>query len=343
MFPGIIGLLLIAFAVIVLARERIVRTIDAGLEWCDNLLGMFDRRPGVAAAVLLAVPIAILGVFSFFPLLYAMYISLFDTRRGRYIGLGNYTRAWADPEFWRSTKVTLYYAAGAVPIAIVLSFLIAWLLFRIARLRGFFRTVYFLPYVTSVVAAATVWRVLLRPQSGFVNLLLGKIGLEPQTWLIEPRGVLHLLSGGAIPADIGPSLALACIIAFDVWHSSGFMIVVFLAGLSAIPRQLEETARLDGAGTFDVVRHITLPLLSPTIFFLVIVSGIKSFQAFNSFYALVNARGEDTQNLIVYIYAQFYENQHIGYGASIAVIMCAAIVLLSVVQWQVAGRKVYYE
>ncbi|HRI87754.1 MAG TPA: sugar ABC transporter permease, partial [Candidatus Hydrogenedentes bacterium] len=216
-------------------------------------------------------------------------------------------------------------------------------LFRITRFRSLFRTVYFLPYVTSAVAAATVWRVLLRPQSGFVNVMLVSVGLEPQKWLIEPRSVFHLITGGAIPADVGPSLALCCIIAFDIWHSSGFMIVVFLAGLSAIPRQLEETARLDGASTFGVVRYVTIPLLSPTIFFLVIVSAIKSFQAFNSFYALVNARGEDTQNLIVYIYAQFYENQHIGYGASIAVIMCVAIVLLTIAQWRIAGRQVYYE
>jgi multiple sugar transport system permease protein len=121
------------------------------------------------------------------------------------------------------------------------------------------------------------------------------------------------------------------------------MIVVFLAGLSSIPRQLEEGARLDGATTFQVMRHVTLPLLSPTILFLLVVSAIKSFQSFNSFYALVSAPGEDTQNLIVYIYAQFYQHQRIGYGAAIAVLMCFAIVLLTIVQWRFVGRRVHYE
>ncbi len=344
MHPALtLGIAIVAVALLLATRASARRALDATLEWCDVQLARFERRPIIIAGMLLAVPVTLVTVFSFFPLLYAVYISLFDTRRGTYIALGNYHRALADPEFWRSVKVTLYYAIGAVPLTIVLSFVVAWLLFRITRFRSLFRTVYFLPYVTSAVAAATVWRVLLRPQSGFVNVMLVSVGLEPQKWLIEPRSVFHLITGGAIPADVGPSLALCCIIAFDIWHSSGFMIVVFLAGLSAIPRQLEETARLDGASTFGVVRYVTIPLLSPTIFFLVIVSAIKSFQAFNSFYALVNARGEDTQNLIVYIYAQFYENQHIGYGASIAVIMCVAIVLLTIAQWRIAGRQVYYE
>ena len=321
----------------------VMRPIDAALERCDNAIDRLRRRPSVLAALLLLPSVLVLGVFVFFPLLYAVYVSLFDTRRGVFIGGGNYAAAWNDPEFWRSLKVTCYYALGTVPLSLVVSFAVAWLLFRIAYARGLFRTLYFLPYVTSAVASATVWRALLRPQSGLVNLLLIAAGAGPQQWLIEPRGILHIVTGGFVPPSVGPSLALCCIIAFDVWHASGFMVVVFLAGLSAIPRQLEEGARLDGATTWQVVRHVSLPLLSPTIFFLMIVSAIKSFQSFNSFYALVSAPGEDTQNLIVYIYAQFYQNQRIGYGAAVAVTMCAAIIVLTIVQWRVVGRKVHYE
>ena len=321
----------------------IASLIDAGLERFDAVLDRFQRRPGVVAALLLAPSLVVLGVFAFFPLLYAVYISLFDTRHGGFIGLGNYAQAWGEPEFWRSVKVTCYYALGTVPLSLTISFTIAWLLFRITFARGLFRTLYFMPYVTSAVASATVWRALLRPQSGLINLLLLSIGLGPQKWLIEPRGILHLITDGAVPPGIGPSLALCCIIAFDVWHASGFMVVVFLAGLSSIPRQLEEGARLDGATTFQVVRYVSLPLLSPTIFFLLIVSAIKSFQSFNSFYALVSAPGEDTQNLMVYIYAQFYQNQRIGYGAAVAMLMCAAIVALTIVQWRLVGRRVHYE
>lgn len=327
-----------------LLRGPLLVFVDAILERCDNGLARFSRREGIVAFLLLAPAVTLLGVFGLYPLAYAVYLSLYDTRRGVFVGAGNYVRAWNDEEFWRSLAVTLYYALGAIPLSMAASFLIALLLFRIVRARGFFRTVYFLPYVTSAVAAATVWRVMLRPQNGFVNLLLQTVGIEQQAWLIEPRGVLHLLTGGWVPSSFGPSLALCCIVLFDVWHACGFMIVIFLAGLTAIPRQLEEAAIIDGARPWQVVRNVTLPLLTPTIFFLLIVSAVRSFQTFNSFYALTsNARSEDTQNLVIYIFAQLYDNYQYGYGAALAVLLCLAIVGLTAIQWRFAGRRVHYE
>jgi ABC-type sugar transport system permease subunit len=124
------------------------------------------------------------------------------------------------------------------------------------------------------------------------------------------------------------------------------MIVIFLAGLTAIPRELEESARIDGAGTLQVIRNIVLPLLSPTLFFLGIVSVVRSFQAFNSFYALTgNGRGplDTTQNMTVYIYTTFYENQRWGYGAAVATLLCIAIIGLTLVQWRYVGRRVHYQ
>jgi len=139
---------------------------------------------------------------------------------------------------------------------------------------------------------------------------------------------------------------LCGVMLFEIWHGSGFMIVIFLAGLSAIPRELEEAARIDGAGPFQVVRKVTLPLLSPTIFFLAIVSVIKSFQAFNSVFALTgDGHGplDTTQNVTVYIYSQFYEFHRWGYGTAVAALLCLAIMTLTVVQWRFVGRKVHYE
>ena len=341
-----IGLVVVSAAILIF-RRPLTSAGDLILATLDDLLERprFARAGNGPTAALLLVPaLAILAVFGFAPLIYAVYISLFDLRAGTYAGLGNYARAWNDPEFFGSIRVTVFYAAGTIPITLVLSFAVAWLLFRLGRGRGFFRTVYFLPYVTSAVAAATVWRVLLRPNSGYVNVLLETIGLPAQMWLIEPRGILHVLTNGWIAPDIGPSLALCCIIAFDVWHASGFAIVIFLAGMTAIPRELEEAAIVDGAGPWQILYRVTLPLLSPTVFFLVIVSAIKAFQAFNSFYALTNtARSTDTQNLVIYIYAQLYENQRYGYGATIAVCLCVAIILLTLAQWRYLGRRVHYE
>jgi ABC-type sugar transport system permease subunit len=324
--------------------DRLLASADALFEalcskrWRDAPLALFLLSPALA----------VLGLFGIAPLFYALYLSLFNTRRPDrpFIGLANYSRALTQSGFWKSLLVTVYYVVGTIPITMALSFFIASLLYRIGRGRGFFRTVYFLPYITAVVAAATVWASLLHPQDGPVNSLLVWLGFNPKSWLLESRGALWAFSNGWIPANIGPSLALFCVMLFEIWHSSGFMVVIFLAGLTAIPRDLEEAARIDGAGWLQATRNVTLPILSPTIFFLLVVSTIKAFQAFNSFYAMTgNGRGPQntTQNLTVYIYANFYEFGRIGYGCAVATLLAAGIVLMTVIQWRVASRRVHYE
>ena len=304
-------------------------------------------RDAPLAAFLLLPALAVLGVFGIGPLFYAIYISLFELQfgRGPFVGLANYARALSSSDFWSSVLVTGYFAVGTIPVSMALSFVVASCLFRIVRARGFLRTVYFLPYVTSVVAAATVWRGILNPEFGMLNPFVEWLGMSPQRWLLEPRSILSLLTNGLIPDGVGPSLALCCIILFEIWHSMGFMTVIILAGLSAIPRELEESARIDGAGWLQVTRRITLPLLSPTILFLAIVSTIKAFQAFSSFYVLTGAGRETvgaTQNLTVYIFSCFYLNGKEGYGAAVATLLAGAIVGLTWVQWRYLGRKVHY-
>lgn len=323
--------------------EILARTDDVILRKRNGLFG--DWR---AALVLLLPAVAILGLFGIAPLFAAAWMSLYGGKygAGAFIGLGNYAEALGNPDFWNSALVTLYYVAGTIPATIFLSFCIAYALHRIVRGRGFFRTLYFLPYITSTVAAAMVWRALLNPQFGFANSLLRLAGLPAQQWLLEPRSILHLLSGGLVPETAGPSLALCCIMAFDIWHASGFMVVILLAGLSAIPRELEEAAQIDGAGAFRRIRHVVLPLLSPTLFFLLIVGTIKAFQAFNSFYALTQGGGNvagTTQNLVLHLYANFYEYGYWGYGAAVATLLTAMIVLLTLVQWRYIGRRVHYK
>ena len=325
--------------------------LDGCVGGLDELFDRSRTRLGKDAPIalfLLAPALAVLGAFGIAPLIVAVHMSLFGGKHGTgpFVGLGNYAEAFATPAFWKSFLVTAYYAAGTIPATMVLSFTIAYGLFRIAAGRGVFRTLYFLPYVTSAVAAAMVWRAILAPRFGLANVVLERLGFEPLQWLLEPRGALHVLTGGYVPASAGPSLALCCLILFEIWHSSGFMIVIFLASLTAIPRELEDAARIDGANTFQVIRNVTLPLLSPTIFFLAIVSVIKSFQAFNSFYALTgNGRGpvDTTQNVTVYIYSNFYEYQRWGYGTAVATLLCIAIVTLTILQWRFVGRRVHYE
>ncbi len=330
-----------------------LRLFDTALERLDDVLdrARASRLGDIpTAAVLLSPALVILGLFGILPLFAAFYMSLFS--REAFIGAGNYIRALGDPGsgFYQSLVVTVYYTVGTVPPALVVSFLIAYMLFRVAWGRGLFRTLYFLPYVTSAVAAATVWRALFNPQYGLVNAALAYLGMDPgewPQWLLEPRGLFYYLSGGHLPPTSGPSVALLVVILFDIWHSSGFMIVVFLAGLSAIPRELIEAATMDGANGRQTVTRVILPLLSPTVFFLLVVSVIRSFQAFNSIYTLTGDNAArlqyTTRNLTMLIYQSFYEQQDLGFGAASAVLLCLAIVALTVVQWRYLGRRVHYE
>jgi len=326
-----------------------LRSFDGVLACIDDLLERSARGPwrDAPTAFLLLLPaFAIVGVFGIWPMFSSLHLSLYGGQHGLggFVGLGNYARALSDDAFWHSLLVTVYYAVGTIPTTMILSFLVAYGLNRVITARGILRTAYFLPYVTSAVAAAMVWRALLGGESGMLNNALEPLGIPAQRWLLEPRGVLHLLTGGFVAPGAGPSLALCCVMAFEIWHGSGFMVVIFLAGLSAVPRELEEAARIDGANTRQLIRNVILPLLSPTIFFLLVVSTIKSFQSFNGFYALTNGRQmPDTQNLVLYIYATFYERGELGYGAAIATLLSLAIVLLTVVQWRYAGRRVHYE
>lgn len=324
---------------------------DSMLAALDNILDRWSRgrfRDGPFALVLLVPTFLILGAFGVLPLLYAVYMSgfRFEGASTRFVGLANHAEALQSGSFWNSFFVTVYYAVGTVPATLILSFVVANGLFRIRRFQGSLRTLYFLPYVTSVVAAAMIWRVLLDPTLGVTNVGLTHLGLPPQNWLLEPRGVLHIVTHGLVPAGVGPSLALCCVMLFEIWHSSGFMIVLLLAGLTAVPRELEDAARIDGANAIQMAWNVTLPLLSPTLFFLVIVSAIKSFQSFNSFYALTgNGRGplDTTQNMTVYIYSNFYEYGRLGYGTAVATLLCLAIVALTITQWRLVGRRVYYQ
>ena len=225
--------------------------------------------------------ILVLTVFHFFPLLFAFYISLHNwrIRKVGFNGLANYAEALQKREFWQAFGNTVYFVIGTVPLTMAIALLLAYLLFQRVRFLSFFRTVYFLPYVTSTVAAAAVWTWMFNGRTGVLNALLGgAFGEDARLrWLQEPKGIFFMLAdriGVTIPADYplvllrGPSLALVSIMAMTIWHLLGFDIVIFLAGLGNINRELYEAARIDGASELTIFRRITIPLLMPTISFL---------------------------------------------------------------------------
>ncbi|HHX39278.1 MAG TPA: sugar ABC transporter permease [Armatimonadetes bacterium] len=304
-------------------------------------------RESFQAYTFLLPALVIIGVFHVFAIFYAVYISLHDWSilKEAYIGLANYSKLLADPEFRQSLLVTLWYVIGTVPVGLALSLGVAVLLFRPLRGVGFYRTLFFLPYITSLVAAAAVWQWMYNPDYGVLNLALARLGLPAQQWLLEPRGVFGLALaplGISLPEwAAGPSLALVSIIVMSIWSGLGFNVIVYLAGLGSIPRELQEAARVDGAGEWQVFRQVTVPLLSPTTFFLVIIATIRAFQAFNQIYVM-SPNDPTTRTLTMFIFQTFYGSSRAGYGAAAAMALFVILLLLTIAQMRLGQEKVHY-
>jgi multiple sugar transport system permease protein len=315
------------------------------------------RRQEAALAYLLLLPSAlILGAFGFWPLVNAGWLSLREWHAvpGGFVGLANYRQAFfAEPAFWKSLQVTVWYVLGTVPATLILGFGVAELLLARIRGLGLYRTLFFLPYVVSPVAAAAVWKWIYHPSFGLANAVTAPLGLHFR-WLYEDAGLFRLGADALrLPwpawAD-GPSLALVCIIGVSVWQSLGFAVVILLAGLAAITEDLTDAARLDGARGWALIRHVRLPLVSPTLFFLTIVLTIRAFQSFTQIYILSpDGRGgpnETTRNITLYIVQSFNENAARlgpGYGAAVAMVLFGIILLLTLLQFRVLGTRVHYQ
>lgn len=292
-------------------------------------------------------------VFRVVPILSSFVASLTEYDIGGlhgFVGLENYGRMLSDARFWESVSNTVYFVLGTVPPGIVLPLALAILLRGSLFAKGFYRTVYFLPVVTSAVAVSVVWTWLFHPESGPVNGLIGLLGGEPLMWLREPRGVFAMVLEplGIRPEGFlaGPSLALVSLMIVSVWKSIGYNTVLFLAGLENIPVEYYEAARLDGASRWRTFRHITWPLLSPTTYYVLIMSTIVSFQAFALVYVMTPPPGGGplgTTNLLVfYLYHKGFDRFDIGYASAVAVFLFVVLLALTILQRRVAGRRVHY-
>jgi multiple sugar transport system permease protein len=246
-----------------------------------------------------------------------------------FVGLDNFQRLAGDGVFRAALGNTLKYVALGIPTGLILALAIALALMRVRRLAGLFRTVYFIPFVTSLVAAGWVWRWLYQPQRGSINELLGMIGIPPQPFLQST------------------SQALPSIVAVNVWHDLGFQIVIFLAGLNAIPDVYYEAAQLDGAGRWALFRNITWPLLNPTIVFLAVTSAISSLQVFSQVQNM-SAQGtggplNSTLSLVLYVYQKAFGGAYqMGYASAMTVVLFALILTITLVQLRVLTRRYEY-
>lgn len=336
------------------------------------------RRTSGWGGLLYVLPaLTLLLTFNLWPILFSVWISFWkwDVKPLDFIGLANYQRLFGDGfittdyaghqavgRVLKSLIVTAYYALGTVPITIALSFLIAYLLFHGLKGQGLFRTIFFLPHITSSVAMTVVFAWIFDARVGIANALLHQLGLPSQTWLEDPTPAtkrfldfvgVHWLHGWP---DIlsGPSVALVVVIIFGIWSTIGYNIVIYLAGFTSISKDLYEAGRIDGANDLDLLRNITWPLSMPSTFFLLIVNTIAALQTFSPIYTLTRdtglGRGEaggpldTTLTITVYIFRYFYEQANgVGYAAAVSLLLFAIILGLTLIQFRVLGRRVHYQ
>ena len=273
--------------------------------------------------------IIILVVFHVFPIFMSLGVSFFEwdlIGDANYVGVGNYTRLFDDPMFWKSIWNTIYYAALSIPLTILLSMGIAILLNNPIKGLGFYRTAYFIPVVTSINAVAIVWNFIYHPDFGLLNKILGIFGISPIAWLQDPNW--------AMPA----------IILMSVWKGLGNNIIIFLTGLQNIPKHLYEAARIDGANRWQQFIHITWPLLSPTTFFIFTMSVIGSFQVFSQVYMMTPRGGplKSTMVVVYYLYRKAFDQFEFGYALAMAFVLFLIIFACTLFNKLYVEKKVHY-
>ena len=275
------------------------------------------------AYLMLFPALIILGVFVFYPIISAGYLSLtswdgFNPEKP-FVGLNNYIRLAKDNEFWNSLLVTVIYAFGVSVLSVISGLFFALLLDGPLRGRGIYRTIYFLPVVTSSVAIAIVWKYML-DYSGLINTWLGKIGIAGPDWL-QNRW-----------------LALLALTLLTVWKNLGFNIVLYLTALQSLPKAVFEASEIDGANKLKQVRFIVVPLLRPMTFFVIVQALINSFQAFDLVYVFTEGgpRG-GTDVLGMMMYRQAFRLGDFGYGTAISLVTLVLVLLVTLVQWKLKG------
>lgn len=253
----------------------------------------------------------------------------------------------ADEDVIRGFRVAFFYSAFSVPLQLVFGLLLAVMLFQNIKGKSFFRMMFFMPYITPMVATSVVFSLMFSavPTSP-ANRFMESLGIEQQTWLRESDGVFMLLFGEGIPGwAYGPGLALVVIIIYNIWIYAGYSTVIFLAGLGNISSEIYEAARIDGANAWQQFRHITLPLLSPTTFFLILIATIGTFQAFTQIFLMRQPGGYDavdTINLQIYDQIRGGSTPNYAYGSAMAFVLFGVILLLTVALNRTAGRRVFY-
>ncbi|WP_235827020.1 carbohydrate ABC transporter permease [Actinomyces culturomici] len=280
------------------------------------------------AIVFLAPSFVPLAAFTFWPMIQSVWISLHKWNlisSPTWVGLGNYAKLLADPETWRILGHTLAFVVGYLPLVYVGGLVLAVALNQRLPARGFFRAVYFLPVITSWVVVALVWKWLLNPSNGIVNALLGAVGLPEPGWWTDPQW------------------AMASVVLASAWKDLGFVMVILLAGLQNIPTELYEAARIDGASRWKQLRHITLPLLTPSSFFVLVISLINGFQVFDQVFVMTGGGPQGSSQVVVgQIYDLTFRYGRAGEASALSWLLFAVILLVTLLQMWGQKKWVHY-
>ena len=285
-------------------------------------------RYALTVAAFLAPSAVPLVWFTFYPMVAALWTSLHSWNllsAMKWVGIDNYVHLLQDGETQRAFGNTLYYILGYLPLVYVGGLALALALNAAIPLRNFLRGLYFLPVVTSWIVVALVWRWLLNPSVGIVNYLLGLVGVDGPGWWTDPAWAM-------------PSIILA-----SAWKDLGFVMIILLAGLQAIPQDLYEAARVDGAGWWSRLRHITVPMLSPTTFFVVVISLINGFQVFDQVYAMTGGGPAGASTVVVQqVYDLTFRYSQAGMASALSWLLFLVVLAVTVVQLIGQRRWVNY-
>ena len=290
-----------------------------------------ERRQKSAAWVFLAPALALIGVFFFVPVLAGLVMSFTDfdiyaigsPETIRFMGLHNYQLVLTDPEFWRALRNTLYFVVVGGPLSVATSLAAALLVnAKVARWKGLFRTIYFTPVVTTMVAVAIVFRYLLHPHYGLVNQALSYAHIGPIDWLGDPHW--------SMPA----------IVLLAVWKNFGYNMLIFIAGLQSIPEDLYEAAELDGANGRDRFLHVTLPSLGPTFLFVGVMTMIGQFQIFSEPYVMTQGGPlRSTVSVVMLMYEQGFRWWRMGYASAVAFVLFVIMMTATLIQMRLQGDR----
>lgn len=288
-------------------------------------------QEAVCGYIFIAPVVIGLGIFYIYPFFQNFYNSFTDINnfnKAKWIGLGNYKELLSDPAIWQALGNTLKYVVITVPIGITLSLIIASLLNTDIKGKSIYRTIYFLPSVTMSAAISMVWKWIYNGQFGLLNGFLQLFGAERRNWLSDPKLTFYM------------------IMIVGIWCGVGYNMIILLAGMQGISKSYYEAAEIDGASSIKKFFLITLPLLTPTIFFVVVTAVIGGFQVFDTIYMMIgkaNIAFESTQTLVMIFYRNAFDYSRKGYASAISIFIFLIIMIITIIQLKLQKKWVNYD